>query len=341
MTTPAPHHAVLALLVPVAAALICAGLIVLLRPWLQRYALARPNARSSHVTPTPQGGGIAVMFATAIAAALAGLLGLPAPADAVAIVMAASLCLAAVGMIDDLKPIPVWPRLALQLAAVVLVFAALPSQLRIFEAVPIALERALLILGMLWFINLVNFMDGLDWMTVAEMLPVTIALAAFALFGEAPSEVLPIALALAGALLGFAPFNRPVARLFLGDVGSLPIGLIIGWCLIELASRQHVAAALLLPLYYLVDATITLFRRLARREPFWIAHRSHYYQRATDHGFSVRQVVTEVFLLNLLLAALAIASIAARSTAVDLALLALGALGVMAVLVRFSRPRAG
>jgi UDP-N-acetylmuramyl pentapeptide phosphotransferase/UDP-N-acetylglucosamine-1-phosphate transferase len=107
------------------------------------------------------------------------------------------------------------------------------------------------------------------------------------------------------------------------------------------ASRQHVAAALLLPLYYLVDATITLFRRLARREPFWIAHRSHYYQRATDHGFSVRQVVTEVFLLNLLLAALAIASIVIGSTAVDLALLALGALGVMAVLVRFSRPRAG
>ena len=109
MTTPASHHAVLAVVVPVAAALICAGLIVVLRPLLQRYALARPNARSSHVTPTPQGGGIAVMIATAIAAALAGLLGAPYPDNAIAIVMAAAFCLAAVGMVDDLRPIPVLP----------------------------------------------------------------------------------------------------------------------------------------------------------------------------------------------------------------------------------------
>ena len=340
MTIPNSHHAVLAIFVPAAAALICAGLIVMLRPLLQRYALARPNARSSHVTPTPQGGGIAVMVATAVAAALAGLLGAPYPDHAVAIVMAAAFCLAAVGMIDDLRPVPVVPRLALQLAAVVLLFAALPSQHRIFEAIPIALERTLLVLGMLWFINLVNFMDGLDWMTVAEMLPITVALAAFAFFGEAPAAILPIALALAGALLGFAPFNRPVARLFLGDVGSLPIGLLTGWCLVELASRQHFAAALLLPLYYLADATITLFRRIAAGEQFWNAHRSHFYQRATDNGLGVRQVVTSVFLLNLLLAGLAAASIAVRSTAIDALLLALGALGVIAVLVRFSRSRA-
>jgi UDP-N-acetylmuramyl pentapeptide phosphotransferase/UDP-N-acetylglucosamine-1-phosphate transferase len=341
MTTLDPSHAVLALVVPVAAALICAGLIVALRPLLQRYALARPNVRSSHVTPTPQGGGIAVMIATAIAAALAGWLGMPQGDHAIPIVIAAAFCLAAVGMIDDLRPIPVVPRLVLQLAAVILLFTALPSQLRIVEALPIALERALLILALLWFINLVNFMDGLDWMTVAEMLPVTVTLAALALWGKAPSDILPIALALAGALLGFAPFNRPVARLFLGDVGSLPIGLLTGWCLIELASHQHLAAALLLPLYYLADATITLFRRLLNRERFWDAHRSHFYQRATDNGFSVRHVVTEVFLLNLFLAALTLASIAAASTSVDVALLALGAVGVTMVLVRFSRPRKG
>jgi UDP-N-acetylmuramyl pentapeptide phosphotransferase/UDP-N-acetylglucosamine-1-phosphate transferase len=194
---------------------------------------------------------------------------------------------------------------------------------------------------MLWFINLVNFMDGLDWMTVAEMLPMTVTLAALAFFGQAPSDILPIALALAGALLGFAPFNRPVARLFLGDVGSLPIGLLTGWCLLELASQQHFAAALLLPLYYLADATITLFRRLVNGERFWDAHRSHFYQRATDNGFSVRQVVTEIFLLNVLLAVLATASIAIRSTDIDVALLGLGAFAVMIVLVRFSRARIG
>jgi UDP-N-acetylmuramyl pentapeptide phosphotransferase/UDP-N-acetylglucosamine-1-phosphate transferase len=337
MTTLDPYRAVMALVIPVVAALSCAGLIVMLRPLLQRYALARPNARSSHVTPTPQGGGIAVIAATGIGVTLTGVLGAPNSDNAVPIVMAAAFCLAAVGMIDDLRSIPVVPRLVLQLAAVTFLFATLPSQMRILEAIPISLERMLLILGLLWFINLVNFMDGLDWMTVAEMLPMTIALAALAFLDEAPSDVLPIALALAGALLGFAPFNRPVARLFLGDVGSLPIGLLTGWCLLELASRHHFAAAMLLPLYYLADATITLFRRLVNGERFWDAHRSHFYQQATDNGFSVQQVVTSVFLLNLLLAGLAIASIAFPSTGVDVAMLVLGAFGVMAVLVRFSR----
>lgn len=326
------------LFVPAAAALTCACLIVALRPLLRRYALARPNARSSHVTPTPQGGGIAVIAATAVGAALAAAFGLPFSGTAIITVLTATLGLAAVGMIDDLRPIPVVPRLALQLAAVVFLFATLPTQLRILEIIPIALERTLLVLGMLWFINLVNFMDGLDWMTVAEMLPITLALAGFAWLGAAPPEVLPIALGLAGALLGFAPFNRPVARLFLGDVGSLPIGVLTGWCLLELASRQHLAAALLLPLYYLADATITLFRRVARGERFWDAHRSHFYQRATDNGLSVMQVVSTVFLLNLVLAGLALASVAAALRSIDLAMLALGVLAVLAVLFRFSRP---
>src|ERR1700737_2180772 len=107
MTALDPHRIILAILIPVAAALICAGLIVVLRPLLQRYALARPNARSSHITPTPQGGGIAVMAATAIAAALTGLLGQPFPGNAIAVVLTAALCLAVVGMVDDLRPIPV------------------------------------------------------------------------------------------------------------------------------------------------------------------------------------------------------------------------------------------
>src|SRR6202047_1058718 len=334
MTALEPHRTALALIIPVAAALICAGLIALLRPLLQRYALSRPNARSSHVMPTPQGGGLAVMAATAIAAILAGLVGQPYLNNAVPIVLVSAFCLAAVGMIDDLRPIPVVPRLALQLAAVTLLFATLPSQIRILETIPLSLERTLLILGLLWFINLVNFMDGLDWMTVAEMLPITAALAAFAFFGEAPPDILPIALALAGALLGFAPFNRPVARLFLGDVGSLPIGLLSGWCLVALAWHHHRGAALLLALYYLTDATLTLFRRAAAGRRFWDAHRSHFYQRATDNGFSVRRVVLDVFLLNLLLAGLATTSIAAGSARVDAAMLALGVLLVTVVLAR-------
>ena len=105
-----------------------------------------------------------------------------------------------------------------------------------------------------------------------------------------------LASALLGAMIGFAPFNRPVARLFLGDVGSLPIGLLLGWLLLHSPARGHLAAALILPLYYLADATVTLARRIARGEPFWQAHRTHFYQRATDNGFTVPEIVTHVAL---------------------------------------------
>ena len=141
-------------------------------------------------------------------------------------------------------------------------------------------------------------------------------------------------------MLGFSPFNRPVAKIFLGDVGSLPIGLLLGWCLLQLAWHQQFAAALLLPLYYLADATVTLLRRIARREPFWAAHRSHFYQRATDNGFSVWRVVSEVFALNIGLAALAIGSVMTSSPSIATLLLIVGGIATAPVMYRF-RARLG
>src|SRR5581483_11468736 len=90
------------------------------------------------------------------------------------------------------------------------------------------LERCLLLIGGLWFVNLVNFMDGIDWITVAEAVPLTVTLAIVGFAGGLPPYATALSLALAGATAGFACFNRPVARIFLGDVGSLPIGLMLG-----------------------------------------------------------------------------------------------------------------
>ena len=138
-------------------------------------------------------------------------------------------------------------------------------------------------------------------------------------------------------MLGFAYFNRPTAKLFLGDVGSLPIGLLVGWLLVLLAGHGHLAAALLLPLYYLADATLTLIRRLSRGERIWQAHRTHYYQRATDRGFSVTQIVTRVFAVNVCLAGLALITVVEASRVTDTAALALGAALVAWLLVTFTR----
>jgi UDP-N-acetylmuramyl pentapeptide phosphotransferase/UDP-N-acetylglucosamine-1-phosphate transferase len=319
-----------------AAAVLSALMTWAIRPVLLRHALATPNARSSHRIPTPQGAGIAVIAATlVVAGAVTACAGTSIPIA----VLAAALFIAVVGFADDLKSIPVLTRLLLQALAVGAIIFTAPAEIRIVPPCPIWIERGLLLLAGLWLVNLVNFMDGLDWMTVAEIVPITGAMVVLGSLGELPLSVSLVAAALCGAMLGFAPFNRPVATIFLGDVGSLPIGLLLGWCLLQLAYHQQFAAALLLPMYYLLDATTTLLRRLANREPFWAAHRSHFYQRATDNGFTVSQVVGEVFALNIGLAALAAGSIMAPSATIKVACLAVGAIATASLLRRFARPR--
>jgi len=331
----------LALLVVAAAAALSAGLILVLLPALRRHALARPNVRSSHLEPTPQGGGIAVVVATAIVA-LAAVTSIAPPNERaqLAWVLGAAALIAAVGAADDMRPMPVLPRLLLQALAVAVTIAALPAELRIVPALPWLFERALLALAALWFVNLANFMDGIDWLTVAEAVPVTGGLVALGWLATLPPAAVVAALALLGAVIGFAPFNRPVARLFLGDVGSLPIGLLLAWLLIMLALNGHVAAALLLPLYYLADASLTLARRLVGGERVWQAHRTHFYQRATDGGFTVREIVSRVFAINIGLMVLAVISVLVHGWPVVVAPLAVGAALVAWLLRAFARGKA-
>jgi UDP-N-acetylmuramyl pentapeptide phosphotransferase/UDP-N-acetylglucosamine-1-phosphate transferase len=226
-------------------------------------------------------------------------------------VTAAAALLATVGALDDIRSLSATTRLVAQFLAVAAVVAAVPQELRMLPQVPWVVERAALVVGGVWLVNLVNFMDGIDWMTVAELVPITGAFVLLGIFGTIGLLPAVAAAALLGAILGFAPFNKPVARLFLGDVGSLPIGLLLGWLLLQLAAIGHLAAAVILPLYYLADATITLIWRIARREPFWQPHRTHFYQRANNAGFSVREIIIRVFIVNVTLAALALMTVAA------------------------------
>jgi UDP-N-acetylmuramyl pentapeptide phosphotransferase/UDP-N-acetylglucosamine-1-phosphate transferase len=334
-----PVDRLLAPLVIFGAMGLSAGMIVAMRPLLVRYAMARPNARSSHRQPTPQGGGIAVLVATIGTASLAALAAGDLRANAeteLFRVIAATALLAAVGAIDDVRVLGAATRLLLHTLAVAAVIAALPPELRIVEDLPWWAERVLLVLGGVWFINLVNFMDGIDWMTVAEVLPVAGGVVLIGMFGALPAHAILVALALIGATLGFAPFNRPVARLFLGDVGSLPIGLLLGWLLLLLAGAGHLAAALLLPLYYLADATITLLRRIGNGEPVWQAHRTHFYQRATDQGFTVPEIIRRVFLVNLALVGLAAITVAFPGFAISCAALIVGGALVGWLLMRLA-----
>jgi len=284
-----------------------------LMPLYRRYALARPNARSSHTTPTPQGGGLGMLGALAVGLAAcvllvpnSGLAGWPYGALATGAVL-----LATTGWLDDIFELPVIPRLAAQFAAAGLgVYAALAMAGVSPVSVLAALAIPVLLVGLVWMINLTNFMDGIDGITVAEFVPIASVLAMFSVAGAAPFANGLIGAAVLGALAGFAPYNRHVAKLFLGDVGSLPLGLLAGVLLLALALTGHVTAALILPLYYLADATLTLLRRLANGENVTMAHRSHFYQRATKLGWSVPMVTRRIWLTNGGLGVLALMSAA-------------------------------
>jgi UDP-N-acetylmuramyl pentapeptide phosphotransferase/UDP-N-acetylglucosamine-1-phosphate transferase len=299
-----------AAVVPVA---VLAGTLALtgsVRGWLQRRAiLDRPVERSSHAVPVPRGGGLAVMpvlLAGGMALVWAG----PTPNGTAATLSLAAL-LALVSWRDDLGGLPVGLRLLAHAVAALAGVALLPNGAVFQGFLPPLLDRAAAALLWVWFINLFNFMDGIDGITGVETvcLGLGIALVA-ALAGSGGDGTVALALATAAAGLGFLRWNWHPAQVFLGDVGSVPLGFLLGWLLLLLAAKGLWAPALILPLYYLADATLTLARRIRRGERFWQPHREHFYQRALapdgDHAAVVRLILAgDLVLLALALLALA------------------------------------
>ncbi|HEY5598252.1 MAG TPA: glycosyl transferase [Kiloniellales bacterium] len=301
---------------------------------LHHSVLDRPNERSSHVSPRPRGGGLGVLLVVVLvwAAAVTWLGGAP---PAFAAVMAGVAILAAISWLDDMKGgTPVAARLTAQAIAVGLALSAFGDVGPVFQGLlPPLLDRLATAGIWLWFINLFNFMDGIDGISGVETaaLGSGLALVAWLAGLAAPQVALPALLA--AAALGFLAWNWAPAKIFLGDVGSIPLGFLLGWLLLILAAQGHWPAAVILPLYYLADATITLARRLARREYIWRAHRGHFYQQAVDAGASHGAVAAMVLACDLVLIGLAVAATLGFSwLALTLAIIA-----VAVLLRRFGR----
>lgn len=324
----------------VAAVLSYAG-ISLTIGWLRRRAVAHLTDRSSHAAPTPQGAGIVIVpVALAVAGATLGLTGIHVAGEAphAAIVACAALLLMLVGFIDDVHPLGIGWRLAAQALAVGLAVLLAPPDLRVFSALPIEVERAALILVGLWFINLFNFMDGIDLISATETAGITLGIIILAALGIVSGSYGLVAAALLGATLGFVPWNTPPARVFLGDAGSLPIGFLLGVLLFHLAASGQFAAAAILPLYHVADSTVTLLRRMFRGEKVWQPHRDHFYQIACRKGFAVPEVVTHVAILDAGLIVLAVASAWFGPLGASIAIV-LAKVFVIVVLVIFARGR--
>jgi UDP-N-acetylmuramyl pentapeptide phosphotransferase/UDP-N-acetylglucosamine-1-phosphate transferase len=320
---------------------LASALCALLVPLFRRVFLVTPVARSSHFKATPQGGGLVVIpVAAAITfAALVGIAGVRPDAFGWSLIGAMTL-LMALGAWDDWAPLNVGFRFLVQAGAAAIALAQTPVELIIAAPAAAPFVFLGLLVGALWFINLTNFMDGIDLMSVSQFAP-AFATVYWLLAGSSGSAqwVAILCLACASALLGFALLNKPPARLFLGDSGSLPLGLLGAISLVVVAGAHGFAAALLPFLYYLADASLTLARRVLAGEKFWRAHREHFYQQATRLGLSTQQVIARVAICNILLCALALLA-AGRSFGAQGAALAAGVAAVALLMRELVRERA-
>jgi len=259
----------------------------------RRDILDHPNERSAHREPTPRGGGIAVIGSLLLAWFVLAGAGL-ALTGVVGVSLGAGI-LAVVSWVDDLRGLSPFLRLLAQIVVVAIGIWAKAWGLGWAGFAAISLLW-------LWCTNLFNFMDGIDGITGTEAAAIGIGLLLFASVGTGADPGLTmLAAAMVGAALGFLVWNWSPARIFLGDVGSAPLGYLVGFLLLDLVMRGFWKVALILPLYFLADASITLARRLLRGERVWHAHREHFYQQAVRAGLSHAAVVERVIAADLML----------------------------------------
>ncbi|MBV8939816.1 MAG: glycosyltransferase family 4 protein [Alphaproteobacteria bacterium] len=264
-----------------------------------------PNPRSNHTTPVPRGGGVAVVI-TLVIFLLVMDVNTPGRGTDAYLLLAGMLLLASISLIDDWIQLSPFTRLVVQLIAVLLVMPD-ASHDWFPGFVPHWTDYALRALVWLWFVNLFNFMDGIDGLATTEMASIALGVLVLAvltgMFGGALSLMSLIALA---AAIGFLWWNWHPARIFLGDVGSIPIGFFLAYLLFAAGRQGFGAAAFILPAYFVLDATATLFQRAFKREKLWQAHSQHFYQRAVRAGRSHTEVTGLVLGVNFLLIMLAV-----------------------------------
>lgn len=261
---------------------------------LHHHILDIPNERSSHDIPTPRGGGLAIVLAWYVGITV--MFYMKEIDKQLYFALLSGILLAGVGIIDDLKSLKPHFRFSIQVLTAIMALFFLkginPVSVSGIEINKGILLYPIAVAGIVWYINLFNFLDGIDG--YASLEAIVIALAMLMFTGNL------INLLIIASVLGFLFWNWPKARIFMGDIGSTQLGFI----LIVLGIYFHNKAEfpiilwIMLSSLFWVDATLTLFRRWRNKEHLTIAHRKHAYQRAVQAGLSHKQTILISVLIN-------------------------------------------
>jgi Fuc2NAc and GlcNAc transferase len=263
-----------------------------------------PNARSSHLTTTPRGGGLAIVVMLSVAICVLEW-SKSLPASLFWVFMIGGTAVAAIGFVDDYRSASPALRLIVHVSAaawaVLLIGGPRLPEIGVYGPELGWVGAALSTVGIVWVLNLFNFMDGIDGIAAIEAVFVATSGSVLTLLGAGPHAVPVLGLILGAAALGFLVWNWPPAKIFLGDTGSGYLGYMIA--VLALASARTNPTALwtwlILGGAFFVDATFTLLRRVSRGERVYQAHRTHAYQLLARRWASHRRVTLAVTLVNL------------------------------------------
>jgi len=335
--------------------------------WLRRWLIKRSiidhpgeeGGRYIHEVPTPRGGGLAI-YAVLVAAWATIMTKSPNTPIGTGWILVCSVGLAIPAWIDDLgivnsvrghvngdavvhfpdvraihtRDFFVLLQLFWQVVIASIGTFFLTGPLPIFQGLlPTALDTSATVFLWVGFINLFNFTDGIDGNAGTKAVVLGVGIFALSIFGEFPSGLGELGIITAAIALGFLVWNWYPARIFMGDIGSIPLGFLLGWLLLSLAGRGQWAPALILPLIYLSDSGLTYMAKITRGEKFWRGHRDLFYQRAAHCTEATHADIVKVILLgDIVLLGLAI-----FATQGMIALSLIGAIATSAAVIAYLR----
>lgn len=264
-----------------------------------------PNLRSSHKNPVPKGGGL--VFMTII---LVGwfLLSITQNSPVPQIIIISAAAIAVLSFIDDVRPLSPWFRLFVQALLCAAALNTLAEDQSVFHAdLPFSVDRFLAFIALIWFCNLYNFMDGIDGIAASEALFICIAL--ILIGGAVGWHFHSYGAVIIGAMIAFLYYNWSPAKIFMGDVGSIGLGFLLGYLLLQLAISGGLIAALIIPMYFVFDTTMILLIRMYRGYQMFIPHRTFSIHHSVDGGRSHAGTVRVIMITNVVLFALAYSSL--------------------------------